>query len=87
MIPSVDTISRELCEYLRSSIIAEGVSFDEDSSLSALGIDSFSIIEILLFIERRFNIVVPESDLTQENLKSAASLARSVHLAASGGKH
>lgn len=87
MIPSVDTISRELCEYLRSSIIAEGVSFDEDSSLSALGIDSFSIIEILLFIERRFNIVVPESDLTQENLKSAASLALCVHLAASGGKH
>lgn len=87
MIPSVDTISRELCEYLRSSIIAEGVSFDEDSSLSALGIDSFSIIEILLFIERRFNIVVPESELTQENLKSAASLARAVHLAASGGKH
>ncbi|MCC6544377.1 MAG: acyl carrier protein [Nitrospirae bacterium] len=77
--PGIETISEEVCCFLRKNIIAEGVSFDENSSLSSLGIDSFSIIEILLFIERRYNIVVPESDLTPDNLRSVASLTRCIH--------
>lgn len=85
MIPGPETISKEVCDFLRESVLVEGVTFDENSSLSSLSIDSFSIIEILLFIERRFNIVIPEGSLTQENLKSVASLARCAKLTASGG--
>ena len=83
--PVIETISEEICGFLRTNIIAEGVSFNENSSLSSLGIDSFSIIEILLFIERRFNIVVPESDLTPDNLKSVAALTRCIHIKSIGG--
>ena len=83
--PGIETISEEVCGFLRTNIIAEGVSFNENSSLSSLGIDSFSIIEILLFIERRFNIVVPESELTPDNLKSVAALTRCIHIKSIGG--
>lgn len=85
MAPDVDTISHEICAFLRSSVVAEGVAFDENAELRALGIDSFSIIEILLFIEKRFNIVVPESEITQENLATIASLASCAHRKAVGG--
>jgi len=82
---SIEIISSEICDFLRTNVLAEGVSFDENTPLSLLGIDSFSIIEMLLFIERRFNIIVPESELTPDNLKSVAALARCIQINVPGG--
>ena len=60
---------------MRSEILAKGVDFNEDTPLSDLDVDSLSLIEILLFIERRFGVRVPESHLTHENLHSVTTLA------------
>lgn len=76
---TVDAISSEVCDFLRSSVLDEGVSFDENSRFDQFGIDSFSIIEILLFIERRFDIIVPETKLTSGNLGSVAALSQCVY--------
>ena len=72
------SVSEQLCEFLRSDVLAEGVSFDETTPLTRLGIDSLSIVELLLLIERRFGIAVPESRLTRASLHSVAALARCV---------
>ena len=78
-------VSRQLCGFLRAEILAAGIAFDDATPLSQLGVDSLSIVELLLFIERRFGVGVPESRLTHANLQSVSALARCVCDVASGG--
>ena len=77
-------VSDELCRFLRDRILAEGVSFDENTPLRDLGVDSFALVELLLFIEKRFGTAVPDAHLTRANLHSVAALARCVRGLAGG---
>lgn len=69
-------ISQELCYFISTNILAEGVLIKNDTILSHLGVDSFSVIEIILFIERRFGVVIPDESLLPENLHCVDALAR-----------
>jgi len=64
--------------FIKDNILADGVELANDTLLESLGIDSFSLIEIFLFIERKFGVVLPDSELTAENVKSVASLSAAV---------
>jgi acyl carrier protein len=46
-----------------------------DIPLHELGIDSLSFVEILVFIEKTFNIKLMESGLTREDFRTIHSLA------------
>ncbi|MBK8339700.1 MAG: acyl carrier protein [Flavobacteriales bacterium] len=41
-------LAEELCAYLRSHVLAKQVSIDPDLPFAQLGIDSMSIIELVL---------------------------------------
>lgn len=71
-------IAAQLCQFARLNLVANGANFNEHSPLAAAGIDSFSLVELLLYSERAFGITVPESQLTHEHLFSLASLARCI---------
>lgn len=71
----LELIETDLIKFLRESIVSEAREFDANTSLSSLGIDSFNLIQILLFIERRFKISIPDTALTEENLRSVAAIA------------
>ena len=73
-----DNICEVVCGYIRDFILAEGVALDSQTRLSDLGVDSVSLVEILLFIERRYGVTVPDEQLTRENLKTVAALAECV---------
>ena len=73
---SVDTISQELCSYIKSMIVDKRVIVDLETNFNQIGIDSLSLIELVLFVERKFNIALPEEDLLPENFKSAETLAK-----------
>ena len=68
-------IVQQLCQFAKSNFVADGIAFDEQSPLAEVGIDSFALFEMLLFIERTFGVRVPPSHLTRNNLSSVASLA------------
>ena len=72
---SVDTISQELCSYIKSMFVDKRVIVDPETNFNQIGIDSLSLIELVLFVERKFNIALPEEDLLPENFKSAETLA------------
>jgi acyl carrier protein len=71
-------IANQLCQFVRTNLVADGVKFDADSALADFGIDSFALVELLLFSERTFGVPVPESQLTRENLASLSALARCI---------
>ena len=80
MTPQTDPkiISAQLCEFARTNFVAEGVEFDENSPLSQAGIDSFALVELVLFCERVLGVRVPDSHLTGANLDSMSSLANCI---------
>lgn len=78
-------IVADLCHFARTNLLAEGRHFDENSPLTEMGIDSFALVELLFYSERAFDVSVPESHWTQENLRTLASLGHCI-AELSGGK-
>ena len=81
---TAEEIGEGMAGFLRSEIVAPQVAFDADTPFRSIGLESISLVELLLFIERRFGVSVPEPSLTPANLASIASLARCVHQLADG---
>ena len=70
-----NSISESLCQFIQTNLVADGVSVVPNTSLTELGLDSFTIIEIVLFIERKYGLTLPDEALSQENIQSAHTLA------------
>lgn len=73
-----EAISAQLHRFVRANMLDEGAAFETHSPLAEAGLDSFSLVELLLFSERAFGVIVPESHLTRENLATLDSLARCI---------
>lgn len=73
-----NVIIEEIKKYVQQNILAESVCIDASTNLKQAGIDSFSTVEIILFIERRFGVSIPDEKLLPENFKTLQSLAATV---------
>jgi len=71
-----EEIAAELCGFLREQILAPGVPVTPETDLSGIGIDSFALMELILFVERRYGLTLPPEALIPENLASIAALSR-----------
>ena len=70
--------SNTLIEFIKTNLVAEGVEVTPETPFEKLGLDSFSIIEIILFIERKYGVTISDKELNKENLYSVSSLAKCV---------
>ena len=75
---NLKSIENEIIHFLVSNILSEGVEVSEQTSLKDLGIDSFAIVEIILFIERKYGYVIPDEYLLPENFQTIHSIAQVV---------
>ena len=73
---SEQDICNELISYIKSNITDNSISIAKETPFNQIGLDSSSIIELVLFIERKFNVSIPEGDLVPDNLKSVETLAQ-----------
>ena len=71
-------IEKDIIQFLESNILSEGVKIYSDSSLRDVGIDSFSIVEIILFIERKYDVIIPDHMLIPDNFKTIHTIATTV---------
>ncbi len=78
MANSKEHISKTLVTFVRTNILSQGVAFDSSSNLSKIGVDSYSVIEIILFIEREFGVVIPDTMLIPSNLSSIDAMSECV---------
>lgn len=72
------TIASELIKFLENNIVSEEIQVSPGQVLYDIGIDSYSIVEMVLFIERRFGVVVPDHLLLPENFKTVNALSEVV---------
>jgi acyl carrier protein len=75
MSATIEDISDKLCGFLKDQVLADGVDVDGATSLADIGVDSFSLMEILLFLERTYGLVFPLEVLTPANIETVSALA------------
>jgi len=71
-------ITEELKKYIENNILSSDIKIDVNTNLQQAGIDSFSTVEIILFIERQYGVMIPDDQLIPENFKTLQSLASTV---------
>jgi len=69
------TIIGELKKYIEENILSGDVKIDAATNLQHAGIDSFSTVEIILFIERKFGVMIPDDKLVPDNFKTLQALS------------
>ncbi|CAN5852938.1 hypothetical protein BH11BAC4_BH11BAC4_10380 [soil metagenome] len=65
----------ELKKYIEENILSGDVKIDAATNLQHAGIDSFSTVEIILFIERKFGVMIPDDKLVPDNFRTLQALS------------
>ena len=65
----------ELKKYIEENILSGDVKIDAATNLQHAGIDSFSTVEIILFIERKLGVMIPDDKLVPDNFKTLQTLS------------
>ncbi|MBS3762110.1 MAG: acyl carrier protein [Planctomycetes bacterium] len=81
-----ETENVEKIEEILLREIATILSMDEEeitptTPLASVGMDSIRFVEVLLLIEREFDVELIKSQLSRDDVKDIASLARSIYAA------
>ncbi len=71
----INTIENDIIQFLEKNILTEGLTISADKALRDFGIDSFSIVEIILFIERKYGFVIPDEKLIPDTFKTVNTIA------------
>lgn len=76
-----ESIEQEVRQFLRDNfpLSADGVALDREDSLIEVGvIDSTGVLELIGFIEERYEIEIRDEEVLPENLDSIANITRFV---------
>ena len=70
-----ENIESNIITFLVNNIVAPNTTITNTTVLRDIGIDSFSIVEIILFIERKYGVVIPDDKLVPENFRTIQALS------------
>ena len=71
-------IIEDIKKYIENNILSADVKIDASTNLQKAGIDSFSTVEIILFIERQYGVMIPDDKLIPDNFKTLQALSATV---------
>ena len=69
------TVEKKLICQIAAILAVDSKKIKPEVPLQALGVDSLSFVELLVFIEKEFKIKLIESGLEKEDFKSVRLLA------------
>jgi acyl carrier protein len=75
---TAEAIEKELIEEVAAILSVDPASIKPDAQLHTLGVDSMRFVEVLVFIEKAFNLELIESGLTREDFRTIHSLAECI---------
>jgi acyl carrier protein len=73
MIEPTDVQAR-LLEFLRGGMFSAETRLTAETDLIASGFDSLSLVALLVFVEKTYGLWIPQSEITETNLKNTRSL-------------
>ena len=74
MAVSQQDIIIQVTAYLKKRFLAPDVSIAVADQFADIGIDSMTVVELVMYIEEEFGMVILAEQLTGDNLKSLDSL-------------
>lgn len=70
-------VEKILENYIATEIIRKKVDIKPDSSLISSGLlDSLTLLQLISFIEERFNIIVTDKEMVPENFQTINTMKR-----------
>lgn len=79
-----EDLESAICAFIRDTILEGAANVTPEMPLTDLGLESFSLLEIILFVERKTGLSIPDTHLTRTHLHSVRSLVASMHDLSSG---
>ena len=70
-----EEIEGALLAFLKNEIFDPGVEICAETDLIAAGLDSFSLLRILVFIEKTFGLRIPEAEINEDRMSSVKNMA------------
>ena len=68
-------LEEALLRLVREKLFDGGAPMTVETDLFAAGLDSMGIMQLMISIDERFGVRVPEASVTRENFSTASSLA------------
>jgi len=75
----IEQIKGHLVSFLKNEIFDASVTLETDTDLFESGFDSFSLIKLIVFMEKNFRIHIPDEKITEETFRSINSLSELVY--------
>ncbi len=76
--PDRESLEQQILAAISERILEVPAGFDVESDLYAAGLDSMAMMQLVLLLEEKFGVVVPDSDICRANFQSVRQLARLV---------
>jgi acyl carrier protein len=72
-------LERDVRGFISDNFILDGDDLAGDASLTQQGVlDSMGVLELIMFVEERFGVKIPDEDTLPENLDSVDRIVRYV---------
>lgn len=65
--------------FLKKEIYDDSVYLDNQTDLIESGMDSFALLSLLMFIEKEFDIRIPQEEINETRMKNVNHLAALVY--------
>ena len=81
---SIPAVEQRLIQEIAAILCVEPSAVKPDASLPSLGLDSMGFVELLVVVEKVFNLRLMESGLSREDFETLHALACRIHKGAPG---
>ena len=72
----LSAIETEILSYISQNLVTANTPLTAETSFSELGIDSYSLIEMLLFLEAKYHCSILDGGTTKQDLEHPQALAK-----------
>jgi acyl carrier protein len=72
------TIEKALGDHISNEILLRKTPLKSDEDLFAAGFDSMSLSRVLVFVEERFGVTIPDQDVVLDEVSTLSTMAEFV---------
>ncbi len=70
-----EEVAKAVTDFINATIMARSRPVRPDDDLELAGLDSMSLLKVLLFIEAHYGFWMPDEDLVSDNIRTARCFA------------
>lgn len=82
----LSTVANDLKKHIEEEILLRKTPLSLEEDLFAAGFDSMSLSRVLVFVEERYGLKIPDEDVVLDEVSTVDKWARFVHERLAAGK-